>query len=71
MEPSNKIKGYAVNIRRALKIEDNFWRWWQEQGALKEKGAVVEQIPQAKRVPTPPLMSWADDGGPGPGGAAV
>ncbi len=71
MKPWTKIKGQAVNIRRALKIEDNFWRWWQEQGALKEKGAVVEQLIQAKRAPTPALMTWADDGGPGPAGRLI
>ena len=71
MKPLNKIKGHAVNIRRTLKIEDNFWQWWKEQGALKEKGAVVEQISQAKRAPTPALMAWADDGGPGAGGRLV
>ena len=71
MKPWTKIKGQAVNIRRALKIEDNFWRWWKEQGALKEKGAVVEQLIQAKRAPTPALMAWADDGGPGPAGRLI
>ena len=71
MKPENKINGQGLNIRPALKIDNDFWRWWKEQGALKEKGAVVEQISQAKRAPTPALMAWADDGGPGPAGRLV
>ena len=65
MKPPNKINRQGLNIRPALKIENDFWRWWKEQGALKEKGAVAEQTSQAKRAPTPELTAWADDGGSG------
>jgi hypothetical protein len=53
----NKIKEQAV------KVKDNFWRWWKDQGALKEKGP-VEQTIQAEQSAA--LMDWADDGGPLP-----
>ncbi len=65
MKPRNKINWPVVKARRALKlkIEDDFWQWWKEQGALKEKGAAAH-ITQADHATTHALMVWSDDGGP-------
>lgn len=64
MQPWDKINWLAVKARHALKlkIEDNFWRGWPEQDALKEKGAAAPST-QADRVTTHALMVWSDDGG--------
>ena len=59
----NKIKEQVVNIRHALTIKDNFWRWGRDQDTLKEKGQVTQTI-QAEQATA--LMHWADDGGPLP-----
>jgi len=53
----------TVHLIKEAKIEDDFWRWWKEQGALKEKGAAAH-ITQADHATTHALMVWSDDGGP-------
>jgi hypothetical protein len=58
-----KINWQVAKVRRALKLEDDSWRWWKEQGALKEKGAAAH-IAQADRASVHALMVWSDDGGP-------
>lgn len=79
MKPWNKINGPVVKARRALKlkIDDDFWRGWQVQDPLQEKG-VPEHLDQADRATTRALMVWSDDGGtieqrisPCPAGRAV
>ena len=63
MKPWNKINWQVAKARRALKIEDDFWRWWQEQDALKKQGG-AEHLTQTGRATTHALMVWSDDGGP-------
>jgi len=64
MKPWNEIKWQAVKPRRrALKIGESFFQWWQAQDAREEKNA-AEQIIQAERVAIKQaLMVWSDDGG--------
>ena len=57
----NKIKWQAAKTGCTL-IEDDFWRWWQEQDALKAKGA-AEPLTQAGYDTRRALMVWSDDGG--------
>lgn len=61
----NNIDWPTAKAGRALKlkIEDDFWRRWQEQDALKDKSAAVH-LTQADRATTCALMVWSDDGGP-------
>jgi len=53
----NKIKNQAV------KVKDNFWRWWKNQDTFKEKGPGEQTIKEERAAS---LMAWADDGGPLP-----
>jgi hypothetical protein len=63
MKPWYKSKWQAAKVRRALKLEDDSWRWWQEQEARKDKGTAAH-IAQADRATAHALMVWSDDGGP-------
>jgi hypothetical protein len=63
MNPWYKISWQGTKVRRDLKLEDDLWRWWQEQDARKEKGAVAH-IAQADCATVHALMVWSDDGGP-------
>jgi hypothetical protein len=62
MNPWYKISWQGTKVRRDLKLEDDLWRWWQEQDARKEKGATAH-IAQADRATAHALMVWSDDGG--------
>jgi hypothetical protein len=65
MNPWYKISWQGAKVRRDLKLEDDLWRWWQEQDARKEKGATTH-IAEADRTTAHALMVWSDDGGPAP-----
>jgi hypothetical protein len=51
-----------TKLHRVLKTDNDLWRWWQAQMALKGKDAVTFSQLTADST-TPALMVWADDGG--------